>query len=567
MRHSWRDAAARAAIAVIVAVAVASLLSAAPAPASAPPASRAAKAAGAPRGASGITAAQLRDYLGFLASDDLEGRDTPSRGLDIAARFLATQLARIGAEPAGDEGSFFQKIALTSHRIDAATTTASLSDRSFTYGKDFLATPTAGTAEGPLVYVGHGYVVKAKNLDAYRGIDVAGKILVAHSGTPPGVTRRDRRGTSGEDFDTPITYAARHGAKGVIFIPSFDTLSRWDATAATATERGSITRDATSAPARAAEPSVPAITASAAMLDALFADEPIAARDIFRRAQASDPADAFALKTSKQVRFTIGTIAQPKTTQNVVAIVRGSDRVLKEEYVALGAHYDHVGLASVAANAPAAQDRIYNGADDDGSGTTALLAMAETIARLEPRPKRSVLFVWHAGEERGLWGSAHFVEHPTVPLDRIVAQLNVDMIGRSRAPDDSDQENALLTGPNEVYVVGSKMMSGALGELSERVNAAYLKLSFNYRYDDLADPSRLFTRSDHYNYARKGVPIIFYFSGFHADYHQPSDSIEKIDFVKMEKVTRTIYATALALAEASSRPRVDRALPSELTEQ
>ncbi len=191
--------------------------------------------------------------------------------------------------------------------------------------------------------------------------------------------------------------------------------------------------------------------------------------------------------------------------------------------------------------------------------------MAETAARLKPRPKRSLLFVWHAGEEHGLWGSAYYTQHPTVPLDRIVAQLNVDMIGRSRAADDNNPENKLLTGPNEVYVIGSKMMSSSLAELSERVNNGYLKVSFNYHYDDPDDASRLFFRSDHYNYAKKGIPIIFYFSGLHEDYHQPSDSIEKIDFTKMERVTRTIYATALALADSPSRPKVDRELPRQFT--
>ena len=270
------------------------------------------------------------------------------------------------------------------------------------------------------------------------------------------------------------------------------------------------------------------------------------------------------------MRFGVETTATPVPTQNVVAIVRGSDPKLKDEYVAIGAHYDHVGRrpAAAAPRMPAKRPPIviYNGADDDGSGTTALLVMAEAAARSKPRPKRSLLFVWHAGEEHGLWGSAYYTQHPTVPLDHIVAQLNVDMIGRSRAADDTNPENKLLTGPNEVYVIGSKMMSSSLAELSERVNNGYLKVSFNYHYDDPDDSSRLFFRSDHYNYAKKGIPIIFYFSGLHADYHEPSDSVEKIDFTKMERVTRTIYATALALADSPSRPKVDRTLPRQLTE-
>ena len=152
--------------------------------------------------------------------------------------------------------------------------------------------------------------------------------------------------------------------------------------------------------------------------------------------------------------------------------------------------------------------------------------MAEALVRAGVKTRRSWIFVWHAGEEKGLWGSRYFTEHPTVPLDKIVTQLNVDMIGRSRKPNDPAGTNPSLTGPNETYVIGSKMMSSSLAELSERVNDGYLKVSFNYHYDDPNDSTRLFFRSDHYNYAKKGIPIIFYFSGLHEDYHEPSDSVE-----------------------------------------
>ena len=152
-----------------------------------------------------------------------------------------------------------------------------------------------------------------------------------------------------------------------------------------------------------------------------------------------------------------------------------------------------------------------------------------------------------------------------MPLDKIVVQLNVDMIGRSRKPGDPAGTNAVLTGPNETYVIGSKMMSSALGSLSERVNKDFLDLSFNYKYDEPSDPNRFFFRSDHYNYAKKGVPIIFYFDGVHQDYHRPSDEVGAIDFAKMERVGRTIYSTAYAVAEMPARPAVDRQLPAQLS--
>jgi Zn-dependent M28 family amino/carboxypeptidase len=212
-------------------------------------------------------------------------------------------------------------------------------------------------------------------------------------------------------------------------------------------------------------------------------------------------------------------------------------------------------------------DAIYNGADDDGSGTTALLAMAEALAKARVRPKRSVLFVWHAGEEKGLWGSRYFTNYPTVPLGKIVTQLNIDMIGRSKKEGDTNPRNSGLSGPNEIYVIGSKMMSTELGELTVMVNQQYLNLTYDYRYDDPGDPNRFFTRSDHYNYARKGIPIVFFFDGEHDDYHRPGDSVDKIDFAKMEKVARTIYLTLWEVANRPTRPTVDKQLPVQIQQR
>ena len=193
--------------------------------------------------------------------------------------------------------------------------------------------------------------------------------------------------------------------------------------------------------------------------------------------------------------------------------------------------------------------------------------MAEALTRSSRRPKRSVLFVWHCGEEKGLWGSEYFAKFPTVPIDRIIAQFNMDMIGRSKKEDDTSAPNRSLTGPNEIYVIGSKMMSTELGQLSERVNSSYLKLKFNYLYDDPADPNRFFFRSDHFNYAQKGIPIIFYFDGVHEDYHRPGDEADKIDYEKMVNVVRTIFVTMWETADLKARPVVDKKLPDELTER
>ena len=516
--------------------------------------SAARKNAPGPRGADQIDVVRLRADLSFIASDELEGRDTPSRGLDLAARYLAARLQALGLKPGGDDGSYFQRFGTTRRTVDPAKATLTLGDRSFSFGDDFLAS-APGTADGALVYVGHGHVVKKKDLDAYGGVDVKGKILVAHAGLPDGVTRADLRGESGpETWESPASYAARHGALGVVLVPDYATLAGWRTSRDNAaTARGSLTVDAFQAGRPAP---VPVVTASMPLVSAIFSGESITASDVAKWAQDHKAHAVVALDQKKRLRMELGARVEAVPTQNVVAIYEGGDSALKQEYVALGAHYDHIGVSTTGT------DRINNGADDDGSGTVALLNMAEALVRGSVRTKRSWLFVWHAGEEKGLWGSRYFVEHPPVPLDKVVVQLNVDMIGRSRKNGESG--NNVLTGPNETYVIGSKMMSSALGSLSERVNKDYLDLSFNYKYDEPSDPNRFFFRSDHYNYAKKGVPIIFYFSGVHADYHRASDEISAIDFGKMERVARTIYATAYALAELPARPAVDRKLPAQL---
>jgi Peptidase family M28 len=519
------------------------------------PVAAARRGAPGPRGADQIDIGRLRADLSFIASDDLEGRDTPSRGLDLAARYLAARLQALGLKPAGDDGTYFQRFGTTRRTVDPAKATLTLGDRAFTFGDDFLAS-APGTAEGALIYVGHGYVVKKKDLDAYAGTDVKGKIIVAHAGYPDGISRADLRGESGPDtWESPASYAARHGALGVVLVPDYATLAGWRTSRENAaTARGALTVDAF----QAGRPSpVPVVTASIPLVSAIFSGESVTASDVAKWAQDRKPHAAVALDEKKRLRLDLGARIEAVKTQNVIAVYEGGDPALKQEYVALGAHYDHIGVST------SGTDRINNGADDDGSGTVALLNMAEALVRGNVRTRRSWIFVWHAGEEKGLWGSRYFVDHPAVPLDKIVVQLNVDMIGRSRKNGDSG--NANLTGPNETYVIGSKMMSSTLGSLSERVNKDYLDLSFNYKYDEPSDPNRFFFRSDHYNYAKKGVPIIFYFSGVHADYHRASDEIGAIDFAKMERVARTIYATAYALAELPVRPAVDRQLPAQLS--
>jgi Zn-dependent M28 family amino/carboxypeptidase len=252
-------------------------------------------------------------------------------------------------------------------------------------------------------------------------------------------------------------------------------------------------------------------------------------------------------------------VIRTQLTHNVVAVVEGSDPRLKNTYVAFGAHYDHVGYSDGQSDgsrrAPgrvtpgASDDRIWNGADDDGSGTVALMALARAFAQ-GPRPKCSLLFVWHAGEERGLLGSRYFADHSPVPVDSIVAQLNMDMIGRNR--DDKPSES------NTVYLVGSDRISSELHQINREANAALPSpLTLDYEMNDPADLEQIYFRSDHFSYAAKGVPIIFFTTGLHGDYHANTDDISKIEFDKIVRISQLVYETGARVANLDHPPARD----------
>lgn len=506
----------------------------------------------------GVTAKQLKEYLTFIASDELEGRDTPSRGLDIAAMFIAQHLASWGIKPAGDNGSYFQKVPLRMNKIDPVATRLDLNGQTFSYGTDFLSSfnPAEVAASG-VVFAGNGWVIKSKNIDPYQGISVKDKIVVVVNSLPKGVTFQDLKGPAGGDWFSPPLYAQQNGAKAVLTFSNFSTMANWEAIRWGQQDKGNVAYGKPDTTI-----TIPSITMSPKLMATLFAGEKFSAGNLFNKVATGDALESFDLKPEKRVRISVGVKSQDIHTQNVVGILEGTDPVLKNEYVAIGAHYDHVGMNPFSTN----PDKIWNGADDDGSGTVSVLNIAEAFAKGAQKPKRSILFIWHAGEEKGLWGSDYFTSNPTVPITSIITELNIDMIGRYQAPgEENHPQNKRLPKPGEVFTIGSKMMSTELGEISDSVNKGFLNLNFNLTYDGPDHPDQFFYRSDHFNYAKRGIPIIFYMDGDHADYHQPSDSVEKINFEQMEKVARTIMATGWTLANAAKRPTVDKPLPASVT--
>lgn len=512
-----------------------------------------------------ITAAQLSNYLYFVASDAMGGRDTPSSGLDVTAEFLKMNLSRWGFKPAGDKGTFFQNIALRRESIDLVNTVLKINDQTYTIGNDFFRLSGTGSGTGQLVFGRDGWMVKSKGVDAFQGVDVKGKIVVISSNgfaqntltpRPANVTQDDLKGIKGVDWADPMEHAKMKGAIGLIVIAPPQLEAAWSQV------RNFFSRGNTfpeKLRENAGDPStLPLMLASQKVGNDILAGE----------SGDKNATAAFDIKKSG----TISAMSRVETimTRNVVAIWEGRDPILKNEMVAIGAHYDHVGTNP---NTPG-DDKIWNGADDDGSGTVAVLAIAEALAKSKVRPKRSVLFIWHAGEEKGLWGSEYFNKFPTVDIKNVITQLNIDMIGRSLDPANiikCDRPgkpcNEELTKADEIYVIGSEMMSTTLGAVTKGTNAGYQNLSYNYKYDDPKDTNRFFFRSDHFHYAVNGIPVVFWFDGVHEDYHQPSDHPDKIDYKKMEKVTRTIFLTLWELTDLRERPKVDKQLPPELTER
>ncbi|MBS1720740.1 MAG: M28 family peptidase [Armatimonadetes bacterium] len=445
-----------------------------------------------------ISADQCRNILTFIASDALLGRDTPSPGLDAAAEFLAYNLRKWGAKPGGDNGSFFQKVTLYRSQLDTNSAVIVGGTTTLRYGSQFVVSRGQGDLNGPAVFIDN----------EVGTTDVKGKIVfMAES-----VSLAEDRVAVDKGAVAVIRDQGATGADWTNFARSFNRpVGGFGLTAPNATAQA------------------PRIL----MESTAFAS----------------------IKSSPMVRLLVERKTETATTQNVVAIVEGSDPKLKSEYVALGAHLDHIGVRSTGDG-----DRIFNGADDDGSGTTAILAIAEAALTAKERAKRSLLFVWHFGEEKGLWGSSYFTNNPTVPITSIVAQLNIDMCGRSRMAGDTNPRNATLTDPNSIYVIGTTMMSTRLGELVHKTNADFLKVNYDPRYDDPKDPNRFYYRSDHYNYAQKGIPICFWFDGVHEDYHGVGDEVSKIDFNKIEKTAQTVFVTAVAVANEPVRPPVDKPL-------
>jgi Zn-dependent M28 family amino/carboxypeptidase len=321
---------------------------------------------------------------------------------------------------------------------------------------------------------------------------------------------------------------------------------------------------------------VPAITAGLEMTNALFQGEKQSGQQVFYATGSNAKVDSFALNESKKLSLHLGVKSIEGHGENVVGILEGSDPVLKNEFVIMSAHLDHIGLSAPQANG----HNVNNGADDDGSGSTALMGLAHAYASGAAkgmRPRRSIIFLWNGGEEKGLLGSQYFAEFPPIDITKVVADLNIDMIGRTMNPNSVDSDPThVLVNRGEVLLIGPNISSDDLGNTIDTVNAGYQKLKVDHFYDATAPDAthdnkgpqpngqRIFYRSDHYNFAKVGVPIAFFTTGLHVDYHRPTDTPEKIDFTEMQIVTKTVGAVGWQLAMQDNRPELKSHLPEQL---
>lgn len=477
-------------------------------------------------------------HLEFLASDELGGRYTLAPNFAISARYLAAHLEAYGFRGVGDNGGFLQSFDVVSNRPDTAKSTLTLKfgekTNTYSFGDFFLSRGgSSGSAEGRIVFVGLGISSPSQKHDDYAGLDVKGKVVLLASGFPAGIDSSRLA-----DYEGGEGAARAHGAVAILQIPSerYAEMMKDRSFSDRAAARESIRL------AKDGDGTLPSLTLGPDLAEKILSAGGIQLKAIYEAVARKESPTPRVLSGS--ARMTVAVQQTRTTTQNVVGVLDGTDPQLKNEYVVFSAHYDHLKTGS--------KGEIYHGADDDGSGTSALLAIAHAMSL--DRPKRSVLVIFHAGEELGLLGSQYNTDFaPAVPLDKMLVDLNMDMIGRSKPAGDERREDEHLSDANTVYLVGSNRISRELHELSEETNSQFQKLKLDYYYNDPNNPERIYYRSDHWNYAKHGIPIIFYFDGVHVDYHKPSDTVDKIDFTKMTQIARLVFETGWRIANLNHR--------------
>ncbi|MGB5171254.1 M28 family peptidase [Eudoraea sp.] len=473
-----------------------------------------------------ITEEELKEYLYVYASDEFEGRETGEPGQKKAIAFIKEAYEQIDIPAAQENGDYFQKVPLEIARVPKG----SINTEKGTYkqGEDFVTFSHLTKDFDNIVYMGYG--IEDEGYSDYKDHDVKGKIVLIKSGEPKndavnytisGTITPSVWSDAADGISAKFDLAINKGALGVLYYdpayyPRYKNYYDYNLNA----ENGKMELSSKE-------------------------DSPIFVLVTTEMAMALNPTienEAKSKIIEGKVSLNIENTNKIVDSENVIAILKGSEK--PEEYIVISSHLDHIGITG---------NQINNGADDDGSGTVAMLEIAEAFKEASLKgqgPKRSIVFLHVTGEEKGLFGSQYYTDFdPIFPLEQTVTNLNIDMIGRI---DPKRQGNR-----NYVYLIGSDKLSSELHQLSEEVNNKYTQLELDYTYNDENDPNRFYYRSDHYNFAKNDIPIIFYFNGTHDDYHKPGDTPDKINYDLLENRSRLIFYTAWELANRQTKPKVD----------
>ena len=481
--------------------------------------------------ASYVTAAGMSKNLHVLASDEYEGRETGKKGQKMAAEYISNQFKADGIPPY-KENTYYQEFPLSV--IKSMPAEISINGKQFIANKDFYNYP--GLSEQVIttksvLFLGYG--IDDEKYSDYKGADVKDKVVMILSGEP---FRKDSTSfITGKKDKTKWSYyktkpdkAKEKGVSALLIVVD------------------NVEKDLTDNKHRLESESMklegnkiemPVIYISKEMANTILKKKKI--ESLKEKILASGKPLNLLAKT--KIEINIKSKIEKVNSENVLGYIEGGD--LKNEIIIVTAHYDHLGKNG---------DVVFNGADDDGSGTVGVMELAQAFAKAKKDghgPRRSMLFMTVAGEEKGLLGSSYYVQHPEFPIKNTVCDLNIDMIGRQ---DEKHKDN-----PNYIYVIGDDKLSSQLHTISESANKLYENLELDYTYNDVNDKNRFYYRSDHYNFAKNGIPIIFYFNGVHEDYHKATDKVEKINFDKMEKITRLVFYTAWELANRNERIVID----------
>ena len=477
-----------------------------------------------------ITEAELKEHLYTYASDEFEGRETGKPGQKKAIAYLKAEYEKLGIPAAQANGDYFQNVPLEVKNLP--TGSMMVNGNEFPVGQNLLTFSNAIGSIDELVYVGYG--IEEGDYSDYKAIDVTGKWILVKAGEPmatdgnyvlSGNSEKSVWSNMSEAPGKRLELAKSKGAKGFIYYDDANFKRFKGYYDYMKTNDSGQMGIKNSAQENAAN---------------LFVNS-VLAKSIYPSIEEENAPKTLPVKIAMNLTST----NEDVSSENVVAVLKGSEK--PNEYVIISSHLDHIGIT--------ADGEINNGADDDGSGTVALLEIAEAFKKAAEAgngPKRSIVFLHVTGEEKGLLGSQYYTDfEPIFPLAQTVANLNIDMIGRIDPKREGDR--------NYVYLIGSDKLSSELHDLSETVNKKYANIELDYTYNDENDPNRFYYRSDHYNFAKNNIPIIFYFNGTHDDYHRPGDTPDKINYDLLKNRTQLIFHTAWAIANRSNTVVVDKA--------